>query len=94
MMLTQSQEDTRLHAYGYSLVQDAQLALAQIASGELVLELPPVEGADVEVAVTAPLIDNVDSESNVEAFYDRIANPSYFYWPYGIPRNTNSEIIR
>jgi hypothetical protein len=95
MMLTQSQEDTRLHAYGYSLVADATAALAQIASGELVLELPKPAGSETEIAVTAPLIYNQDAESAVEAFYDRVANPNYcFGYFYGIPRNTDPGIIR
>jgi hypothetical protein len=95
MMLTQSQEDSRVHAYGYSLVADAQAALAQIASGELVLELPPVEGGGTQVPATAPLLYNQDAESAVEAFYDRVANPTYFYSPYyGAPRNTNPDIVR
>jgi hypothetical protein len=96
MMLTQSQEDTRLHAYGYSLVVDAQTALAQIVSGEIPLGLPAPEGqSEDQTAVTAPLIYNQDAESAVEAFYDRLANPTYAYPPYyGVPRNTSPEIIR
>ena len=93
MMLTQSEEDTRLHAYGYSLVVDAQAALDQIASGELVVGLPPADGAPTDVA-TAPLIYNQDSESQVEAFYDRIANPYYAFPGVYVPRNTNPDIVR
>ena len=95
MMLTQSQEDTRLHAYGYSLVADATAALLQISTGELVLELPAPEGSETTVAVTAPLIYNQDAESGVEAFYDRVANPNYSFGSvYGVPRNTSPDIIR
>jgi len=73
------QEDSQLHAYGWSLIQEATAALNQIASGEI-----PIEGA-VKVdtgdaaAVTAIIINNLDPESSVEAFYNRIANPDYVY---------------
>jgi len=73
------QEDSQLHAYGWSLVQEATAALNQIASGEI-----PIDGAekidtgDLAV-VTAVIINNLDAESNVEAFYDRVLNPAYQY---------------
>lgn len=75
------QEQANLHAYGWSLVREATAALDSIASGEVT-----IDGAerltDDTVAITAPLISNVDSESNVEAFYDRLANPDYHFFPH------------
>jgi hypothetical protein len=40
----------------------------------------PAENA-VTAPATVPLINNLDGESNVEAFYDRIANPAFRYPP-------------
>lgn len=78
MAASAGQEDSQIHAYGWSLVKDATLALDAIARGEVTLdgaEKLPIEGQKV----TTPLIYNKDEESNVEAFYDRIANPNYYY---------------
>jgi len=75
-------EDDRVHAYGWSLVQDATLALQQIAEGKILLEgVEPADGNTDGVPVTAPLIYNEDPESNVSAFYDRIVNPDFRYYP-------------
>jgi hypothetical protein len=80
LALASPEENRNVHAYGWSLVKEAQAALDLIASGQLPLHgALPVEGV-TEVAATAPLISNLDPESNVEAFYDRIANPSYIYF--------------
>ncbi len=73
------QEDSQLHAYGWSLIQEATAAVNQIASGDL-----PIDGAvkldtGDAAAVTAIIINNLDEESHVEAFYDRIANPAYLF---------------
>jgi hypothetical protein len=71
-------EDQQLHAYGLSLVSEATTALAVIASGEMVLDgVDPAEGYTPHSST--PLINNLDPESSVEAFYNRIANPSYLY---------------
>lgn len=76
MAVAASGEDERLHAYGWSLVQEATLTLEAIASGKL-----PLEGVDklpaAQAQITAPLSYNEDSESNVSAFYDRIVNPNF-----------------
>jgi hypothetical protein len=78
-------EDDRVHAYGWSLVQDATLALMQISEGKIPLEgVEPVEGDDDGVTVTAPLFYNEDLESNVSAFYDRIVNPDFQYFPVDV----------
>lgn len=68
-----------LHAYGARLVNEATAVLRQIANGEILLPgALPVDGVD-EGNFTGPQIANLDPESNVEAFYNRIANPTYFY---------------
>ncbi len=72
-------ETDRVHAYGYSLIQEAQLTLEQIAQGQIKLEGVPVLTELEGASITAPLISNLDTESNVEAFYDRIANPDYVF---------------
>lgn len=69
-------EDEQLHAYGLSLVREAQASLAAIAKGTITLEGVPVLAGGVP-EVTGPMLYNKDIESNVEAFYDRICNPSY-----------------
>jgi hypothetical protein len=72
------QEESQLHAYGWSLIKEANSALDQIASGSI-----PITGAVLlpgnEEVVTAVIVNNLDPESAVEAFYDRIANPNYSY---------------
>ena len=79
-------EETAVHAYGKSLVDDATMTLNEIAAGKLVLvDTPVLDNGGDGVAPTAPLISNLDPESNVEAFYDRIANPNYRFPPLGIP---------
>lgn len=72
-------EDTQLHAYGLSLVKDATAALDQIASGAIALDGAPKIDTTEDARVTSPLIFNEDAESNVSAFYDRLANPNFTY---------------
>jgi hypothetical protein len=89
LQLDASGENERLHAYGLSLVQEANEALDQLVTGQIILENVPGANPDTDPIVSGPMISNVDVESNVEAFYDRIANPRYVY-PYqfgcGVPR--------
>lgn len=76
------EENKNLHAYGWSLVQSAQESLAQIASGAIPLPGAAVnDTVDTTDAAKVPVISNLDAESNVEAFYDRVVNPNYVY-PY------------
>lgn len=88
LALTALQEDEQLNAYGQHMVDEVDLTLAMIADGEMVL--PGLELTDgtttgelgetpTNPRVTAPMISNLDAESNVEAFYDRVANPDYVY---------------
>lgn len=73
---------TELHAYGKRLVDEALAVLARIAAGEIILTgATPVPSDESDTNFTGPQIHNVDSESNVEAFYDRIANPRYVFGP-------------
>lgn len=81
-------EDDQLHAYAKYLVEQATSMLMKIASGEIELD-GAVRNADEDPnAENKALIYNVDPESNVEAFYDRIymAPPAYPVvnrWPGG-----------
>lgn len=72
-------EDDRVHAYGFYLVQQATLALDALALGDPMLEgAVPIDTGEA-AAITSIIVNNLDPESNVEAFYDRVMNPSYFY---------------
>ncbi len=76
LQVAAGQEDTRLHAYGASLVAEALAAIDQIFNGEIVFDnVPPVNPE--EPIVNGPMISNLDAESNVEAFYNRIGNPRW-----------------
>lgn len=76
-----SGEDVALHAYGVRLLNEAHVALEQIRTGTIHLDgaelLPNEDGTDNP---TGPLIANVDSDSLVEAFYDRFS----FVGPAGV----------
>lgn len=72
-------EDDRVHAYALFLIQEATAALDQIASGEIKLTGVPGPGGQSSEAITSIILNNLDEESNVEAFYDRILNPNYFF---------------
>lgn len=78
-------EDKQLNAYGLSLVADCELTIAQIAAGQLILDGVTPGGLTSFPAAHVPLISNVDSESNVNAFYDRVSNPNYSYGSQTIP---------
>lgn len=85
-----------LHAYGASLVSEATLVLQQIAAGDLLLPgVPPVDATpgDPSDQFTGPQIANVDPESNVESFYDRIANPYYCFAPYGTAKQSGEGAL-
>lgn len=74
------EENRNLHAYGWQLVSESIAALQAIAKGEIVLDGAELnEDAPAGEPATAPLINNLDPESNVEAFYNRLANPAYQY---------------
>lgn len=82
-------EEVRLHAYGQKLVEDATIALDAIVKGEI--DLHDVTLVQVDRLVqTTPIINNLDEESAVEAFYDRVVNPNYAGFGFG-GRTINSE---
>lgn len=87
LALAKNAQRTDLEPYGASLVRDALAMIGQIERGEITLigaERVVREGS--EATFTGPQILNVDAESNVEAFYDRVANPNYWY--LGTPRGS------
>lgn len=77
---TISANQEELNAYGASLVNDAQLTLEAIASGDMRLPGAPLN-PDTTVVVTDPLMSapilhsNLDSVSQVEAFYSAVTSP-------------------
>lgn len=76
MALDAGGQDDRLHAYGYSLVQQALAALAALVDGTADLGAAPVIPDPNANSVTVPVvISNIDPESQVEAFYARVAGP-------------------
>lgn len=83
-------ETDRVHAYGLYLVKEAEESLYAICEGKVNLEGAELLPTD-QARVTAPLIKNVDEESNVESFYDRISNPNYVYFPYPCRPPANSD---
>lgn len=85
LQVASPEENRNLHAYGWSLIQEANAALNAIIAGEIVLEgATPNPDSQAGPPVSVPLIDNLDPESSVEAFYDRIANPNYSYGYTGL----------
>jgi len=84
-------ETDRVHSYGLYLIQEATASLDLIAQGKVDLDGAELLPAD-QASVTAPLLYNEDSESNVESFYNRIANPAYVYFPLYVPARTDGMI--
>lgn len=80
--IASSAENDRLQAYGVSLVNDALEALGRLKEGQPILLNVPQLTPDSPL-VAGPLISNVDAESNVEAFYTRIADPYYCFGDLG-----------
>jgi hypothetical protein len=79
-------ENARLNARGQALVTSACEALTYISNGEQPLpNVPPSPDVPNTDTSWLPRIDNLDEESAVEAFYDRIANPAYVYYGQGYP---------
>ena len=72
-------EDEQLNAYGKRMVEDAELTLVHISTGQLLLDGVLTSGLSALPAPHVPMIMNKDTESAVDAFYDRIANPSYTF---------------
>lgn len=73
-------EDKNLNAYGQYLVNDSMLTLDAIGvKRSIVLSgaalAPGVTSTGDNQVVTAPMINNLDSASQVEGFYNKIAMP-------------------
>lgn len=95
--MSSNNQRTDLHPYGASLIKEVVAVLQQIATGDITLAgaaLVTPDGSTVPAA-SGPLIANLDAESNVESFYNRIANPGFSYpagW-YG-PGNNDTGLVR
>lgn len=78
-------EDTELHAYGYSLLREAQAMLARLASGATLL--PSAEPKDKPAVETKslPTVLNADPYSQVDAFYQTASPYGAIMSPTGFP---------
>jgi phage gp36-like protein len=90
MAASAGNQKLEINAYANTLVADATRALEAVASGDVPLIGAPLLPSEDETQTTGPQIYNVDAESNVEAFYDRIANPHYHFL---FPRNPGGELV-
>lgn len=72
-------EDQQLNAYGRNLVMDCELTISQIAMGQLLLDGVLASGLSALPTAHVPMILNKDTESAVDAFYDRVVNPSFTF---------------
>lgn len=75
MAVASGGEEGSVHAYGWSLIKEAQSALASIASG--VNELDAIRLPNKGAARRTPGIVNAEDGSNVDAFYDSFTG----FWP-------------
>lgn len=93
LAIASPEENRNLHAYAWSLVRDSLAALDQIVSGEIPIPgATPSEDAVADDSPALPLISNVDAESNVEAFYDRVGNPNFSYGSV-LPRPSADRLL-
>lgn len=72
-------ENDQVHAYGLFLIQEANAALDAIAAGEPVIEGAVKIDNGAGTVVSSVIVENLDPESHVEAFYDRVMNPAYSF---------------
>lgn len=76
-----------VHQYGMSLIREAELALNQLASGDMTLPGATFQSVD-DVGQSGPIISNLDAQSNVEAFYGMVTAPGGYpgqSWPVIYP---------
>ncbi len=81
-----SAEQTEVHAYGLMLIREALEQLRMISTGDYIL--PGAPQVTMPGTATKPvMVTNVDPESQVEAFYDRVvgypripAEPRPWWW--------------
>lgn len=81
MALAAGGEDSELHAYGWSLVQQAQADLHCIANGSLKLE--GATAKDGALGARGPSIVNRDNESATEVFEQFVYREGNVYWAPG-----------
>lgn len=65
-------EMDNLHAYGKRMLDEANLMLKALLSGEVVLAGAPLLNGDQQSGFTGPVIFNEDEVSLVSAFYERM----------------------
>lgn len=86
MAAAAASQKLEVNAYAERLVREATVALDQIASGDVpLIGATRATDSSGDVSTTGPQISNLDPESNVEAFYNRVANPRYSYFTLGLP---------
>lgn len=76
MALASGDEDTSMHAYGWSLVQEGMITLNGLCSG--MIDLPNAVAVN-PVAVgrdVGPALGNQDASSAVDAFYAFVTDPT------------------
>lgn len=94
MAMTASGQRLELHAYGAQLVKEVIEILKQIAAGDILLEgAPKIDDGEGNANFTGPQIANLDAESNVESFYNRVGNPGYCFAPMYGPGNNDTGLI-
>lgn len=92
LAVTAASQDTAIHAYGYSLVRDAEVSLMAVANADVRLTWPRVDsegnplnpGAnpqDTDPLAYLPGGSNRDADSAVEFFEKNFMTPSYYMTP-------------
>ena len=83
MAVASAGEEGNVHAYGWSLVKEAQAALTGLASGAN--ELDAIRLPNPGTGRRRPAIANAEAQSNVDAFYGAFtgnqANPGMMFDP-------------
>lgn len=87
MALQAPNQRLETNAYAERLIREASESLNMIAEGQIILEGAETEDGD-ELAPVGPLINNLDPESNVEAFYDRIVMDARYPAVYVSPERS------
>lgn len=81
-----SREEQYLNAYGKSLVVEASAALDALTAGTMPLPgATPIDSSASQA--TGPVINNLDSQSNVESFYAFVTQPHQFFPDPNAPGN-------
>ncbi len=96
LAMNMSEEDNALHAYGKSLVDEANLALEAIRTRDMVLEgaaLTP-EATEGESNTSVRVLQYTkDDESLVDSYYEKIANPNYSFGIPGLRPYTGEHLL-